>query len=386
MRVFLRNIARHQKRWFARWHLYLGLGAGVIVAIVGLTGSILVFRDEIDQALNPALLRVEPRGLKLSFDRIVPLIKAQRPALKFQYLYDEQGLPDTPYQLYETKTRSQVYVDPYSGRILGERNYESSFIGFTLRLHRTLLIPAAGRYLVGLSALTLLILTISGLRLWIPKKWKQLRAGLTVNFRAGFKRQNYDWHNVLGLYSAPVVSLLSLTGFCITFSAAVIPVLFLLSFQSPKSLSNLLNPKSAWQKGAKPVPLSEVLATGLQAVPGSTVRGLFIPDTVTGAYRIDLSSPGKPKSGERDLVIVDQFTGKILFNTRTELPNIGRAYLSWLTPVHYGTFGGRPTQVLALIGSFMPFVLCVTGFIIWYPRWKKSDRRRRPLPQPDLQP
>lgn len=385
MRAFLQNIARHQKRWFARWHLYLGLGAGVIVALVGLTGSILVFRDEIDQALNPSLLRVTPRGKKLPFDQVIPMIREQQPALRFQYVYDEQGHPDTPYQLYETQSRAQVFVDPYSGKILGEREYESSFIGFTLKLHRTLLIPVAGRYLVGLSALILLILTISGLRLWIPKKWKQLKAGLTVNFRASVKRQNYDWHNVLGFYSAPVVSLLSLTGFCITFSAAVIPVLFLLSFQSPKSLSNLLNPKSAWHRGATPVPLRQVISIGLNAVPGSTVRGMFIPDTTTGAYRLDLASPGKPRSGERDLVIIDQFTGKILFNTRTELPNIGRAYLSWLTPVHYGTFGGRPTQVLALIGSFMPFLLCVTGFLIWLPRWKKSGKKRRSLPQPNWQ-
>ena len=57
--------AIHQKRWFGKWHLYLGIIAGAVLSVVGLTGSILVFGDEIDQALNQELfqaLGVDPCG------------------------------------------------------------------------------------------------------------------------------------------------------------------------------------------------------------------------------------------------------------------------------------------------------------------------------------
>ncbi|WP_029279647.1 PepSY domain-containing protein [Pedobacter borealis] len=44
--------AKHQKRWFGKWHLYVGIIAGAIVAFVGVIGSILVFQDEIDRGLK----------------------------------------------------------------------------------------------------------------------------------------------------------------------------------------------------------------------------------------------------------------------------------------------------------------------------------------------
>ncbi|MFT4032281.1 MAG: PepSY-associated TM helix domain-containing protein [Siphonobacter sp.] len=373
MKAFLQNLAKHQKRWFAKWHLYLGIGAGLIVSIIGLTGSILVFQDEIDEALNPDLFVVLRQQRKLPFDEIIPILQHKYPKLKVNYLYNE--FDTRTYVLYDPDTKDQTFINPYTAEITGKRLHTSSFIGFVTELHRTLLIPVIGQYIVGLSALILLILTISGLRLWIPKKWKHFKANLTVNFKANFKRQNYDWHNVLGFYSAPVVSLLSLTGFCITFSALVIPMLFILSFQPPKNIAQLLGPKSAYHTGAQPLPLKRIMDVAHQTFPNASVRGFRLPADSLGTFSLDLVSEGTSKTGQRDLLLIDQYTGKVMLNSETQLPNIGKAYLSWLTPIHFGTFGGRATQILALLGSLMPSILFVTGFIIWFPRWKKGKSR-----------
>ena len=107
----------------------------------------------------------------------------------------------------------------------GKRLYQSSFIRIVMNIHTSLLMHETGEYITGTASLILLILTISGLRLWIPRKWKQLKSVLTVNFKGSFKRQNYDWHNVIGFYSSPVVVYLALTGLCITFSVVVVPML-----------------------------------------------------------------------------------------------------------------------------------------------------------------
>ena len=74
------NWAKHQKRWFGKWHLYLGIIAGAIVAFVGVTGSILVFQDEIDRALNPNLFEVIAQKQKMPIEDIVPLIKKNYPS------------------------------------------------------------------------------------------------------------------------------------------------------------------------------------------------------------------------------------------------------------------------------------------------------------------
>ena len=164
--------AKHQKRWFGKWHTYLGIIAGAILAFVGVTGSILVFQDEIDRALNRELFEVVAHQRKLSFDELVPLIKKNNPKLKFDYVLAGKG--DSPLEAYSTlnfKTEEQVFINPYNGKVSGKRIISSSFIRVVMELHRTLLIPTIGKYIVGMASLCMLILTISGLRLWVPKKW-----------------------------------------------------------------------------------------------------------------------------------------------------------------------------------------------------------------------
>lgn len=367
--------AKHQQRWFGKWHVYLGIIAGAIVAFVGVTGSILVFQDEIDRALNPELFTVTEQQHKMSFAEIVPLIRQKHPQLKFSYMMMEEDKPNLAYRLFNFKTEDEYFINPYTAELSGKRLHESSFIHIVTELHRTLLVPTAGRYIVGLTTLCLLILTISGLRLWIPAKWNQLRSVLTVKLNAGFKRQNYDWHNVLGFYSAPVVTLLALTGFCITFSPLVIALLFVLNGQSPQGVGSLLGAKSTYAEGVRTLPLEDIVAATQKAMPGVRIAGVAFPADSTGSYRLDVIGEGLPKSGKREMLILDQYSGKVLLNSRSDFPNSGNAYLSWLTPIHYGSFGGMPTKILALLGGLMPLVLFVTGFIIWWPRFRKQKQK-----------
>ncbi|WP_293312007.1 PepSY-associated TM helix domain-containing protein [Pedobacter sp. UBA5917] len=383
------NWAKHQKRWFGKWHLYLGIIAGAIVAFVGVTGSILVFQDDIDRALNPNLFDVIAQQQKMPVEEIVPLIKKNYPKLKIEYLLlGDVKNPNEAYSIINAKTDEQVFINPYTGKIGGKRIYTSSFIRVVTELHRTLLIPVAGRYICGLASLCLLILTISGLRLWIPKKWKQLKSVLTVRFSGSFKRQNYDWHNSLGFYSSPIVAILSLTGFSITFSTLVIPLLFILSGKSPQGVAALLGAKSAWHAQAVPLPLKDIAAAAKEKMPNAYIGGIAFPADKMGTYRLDMISGNLPKVGKREMLVVDQYTAKTLLNSRQDFPNVGNAYLSWLTPIHYGSFGGRPTQVIAIIAGLIPLALFITGFIIWWPRYKKQKKgkkRKTKEPTPDEQ-
>lgn len=370
--------AKHQKRWFGKWHLYIGIIAGAIVAFIGLTGSILVFQDEIDRALNPDLFEVIAQKQKLPVEEIVPLIKKNYPRLKIDYLMlNNFKNPNEAYSIINLKSNEETFINPYTGKTGGKRIHTSSFIHVVTELHRTLLIPVAGRYICGLASLCLLILTISGLRLWIPKKWKQLKSALSVRFSGSFKRQNYDWHNSLGFYSSPIVAILSLTGFSITFSTLVIPLLFLLSGKSPQGVAQLLGAKSAWHAEATSLPLTAIVHAAKEKMPNAYIGGIAFPADKMGAYRLDMLSGNLPRVGKREMLIVDQYTGKTLLNSRKDFPNVGNAYLSWLTPIHYGSFGGRPTQIIALIAGLMPLALFITGFIIWWPRYRKQKRGKK---------
>ena len=75
--------AKHQKRWFGKWHVYLGIIAGLIIAIVGLSGRILVFQDEIDAALNKNLFEVEIKQQKIPLEKTILLVKEKYPQLRY---------------------------------------------------------------------------------------------------------------------------------------------------------------------------------------------------------------------------------------------------------------------------------------------------------------
>lgn len=288
----------------------------------------------------------------------------------------DENNPFSTYRFYGSDDDHEYFINPYTAELSGKRIASSAFIRVVTTIHRTLLIPQAGRYIVGLAALCLLILTISGIRLWLPKKLKNLRKSLSVDFRTSFKRQNYDWHNVLGVFSAPVVISLALTGLVITFNTLFIALLFLFNGRSPQSTASIFGSKSTfipYQKPLSPKQLSEKI---YKLFPDSKIKGISIPKEKNGSYRFDVYKKGTPKTGERMLFIVDQYSGKILVNSETDFPNTGKSYLSWVTPIHYGTFGGWPTRILALLGSLIPPALFITGIIIWWPRYKKQRKNK----------
>lgn len=369
--------ALHQKRWFGKWHLYVGIIAGAILCIVGITGSILVFQDEIDAALNPSLFKSLQGEKRYTIGEIVPIIQQKYPGKPFDYIMEtDRDNPNATYKLYHYKTQQEFFVNPYNATLCGKRLMGSSFIRVVTNIHCFLLVPPFGRYVVGLAALCMLILTISGLRLWVPRqynKWKQWKAALTVNFKAGFKRQNYDWHSVLGFYSAPVVVMIALTGFAITFSSIFIASLFILTGRSPQSVTAIYAQKSDYKQGLPPLSAKAVSNIGTHTFPNGHIYGIALPDDKEESYRLDITAPGKAKSGKRIMLMIDRYTGKVLLNSDADFPNIGQTQLSWLAPIHYGTFGGMPTRILALLGGLTPLVLYITGFIIWWPRLKKQQ-------------
>ncbi|WP_447639950.1 MULTISPECIES: PepSY-associated TM helix domain-containing protein [Chitinophagaceae] len=375
-RIF-KNWDRHQRHWYGKWHLYLGIIAGAIVAFVGVTGSILTFRDEIDAALNPRMLTALSEQPRLSIQDAYMVFHKAHPQMVVNYLYQPNDNPNYAYAFYDYIGQKIVYVNPFNGQISGARLYESGFINVVMDLHTSLLIPKVGTYIVGIASLILMILTISGLRLWLPAKWHQLKSVLTVKKGASAKRQNYDWHNILGFYSSPVVAVLALTGFCISFYLPIVAIVFALSGKNPKVAADIYSMKSTYSQTAQPLPLHKIIEVGQLHFPGNKTMGIALPADSTGSYRLDVVCKGSAATGEREMLVIDQYSGKVLATSRA-FPNVAQGLLSWMQPLHYGTFGGMPTRILALLGGLIPAALFVTGFIIWWPRWKKQKSLDRP--------
>ena len=375
MRKTIEKAAKHQRKWYGKWHTWAGISAGFILIIVSLTGSLLVFENEIDTWLNPELFGFEQKGDRLSFQTTVEKLKKDHPEYDIQgiFLWEKRN---NAYMVYLKDSEQQIIVNPYTAKVTGTRVYRSTFMGFTRHLHRTLFIPQVGKYLVGTSSLICVILMITGLRLWIPKQMKHIKSRLSVKWSAGAKRINLDLHNTLGIYFSPVITLISMTGVAITFAQFIFLFLFLLSFQSPKSISSIFNQKSEYSVGAKQLTINELQAIAEKQIEGGKLMGFNFPPDSLGTFNMNLLSPGASKEDNRSIFWIDQYSGNVVYSSENENLKLGKAYLNWVTSIHYGTFGGLPTRILALIGSLATAALFITGFIIWIPRWRKANRKK----------
>ena len=379
----LKKTAKHQKNWYGKWHTWAGITAGFVLIIVSLTGSLLVFENELDLYFNQEIFNFSKDQNKemLSFQTVSEKLKGERPEADVHGLFQFEHHNQAYFAYLHDEAHTQLIINPYTGEVTTSRVYYDTLMGIIRKLHRTLLIPDVGRYLVGLSSLICLILMITGLRLWIPKQWKNLKARLGIKWGASAKRVNFDLHNSLGFYFSPVISIISITGVFITFSQFVFLILFLLSFQSPVSISKIYDQKSTYIEGAIPLSINSLQSIAEAQLPNSKLRGFNLPHDSVGTYSVNVWSPNASKVGNRSIYWLDQYSGEIVYSSEAKNLALGKMYVNWVTPLHYGTFGGLPTRILALLASLVCAVLFITGFIIWLPRWKKSKNKSSQKPQ-----
>ncbi|GAA4822557.1 PepSY-associated TM helix domain-containing protein [Algivirga pacifica] len=372
------RIAGHQKKWYGQWHTWAGLISGLILSVVSITGTILVYERELDAWLNPDLFTFEQTAqTRLTLPQALEVVKADHPQMHIEVIYEDQFRNNCIMVAFEEgELHKQAIVNPFTGKITGSRVYADSAMGIIRSLHRTLLVPEIGKYIVGIASLVMVILMITGLRLWIPKKWNMLKTRLTIKSGASVKRQVYDLHNTLGFYFSPVITILALTGAAITFNRFLIIGLFLVSFEPPKSIESILGQQSTYDAN-NPIPMKveEVMAIANREIEGGAVKGITLPHDSLGTYEMNIIAPGYAETGDRSLVYYDQYTGERLMSTHHDLPHLGKVYLNWVTPLHYGTFGGQVTRILALITTLVIPVLFISGVYVWYGRWKKSKKK-----------
>ncbi|ARV60177.1 peptidase [Nostocales cyanobacterium HT-58-2] len=352
-------------------HRYIGIGVGLIIVISGLTGSLLVFQKEIDDFLiTQKFGQIIPQEERVSIESVLNTVKAAysyRPDLKLHSI-NMYPKPDVPYKVRLQSTNAQlteVFVNPYTGIILGTRQWEYSFIGFLLVLHYTLLGGRMGEIVVGIAALLLLILNITGFILW--PGWRKLIVGFKIKFKAHPQRVNFDIHKVVGIICAVFLSLVAFTGFCWNFSDFTYPAIYAASF-TPQPVV----PSSKFVPGKSPIGLSKILQTADTTLPGAVTTSIFPPRKPDGVFRIRKKFPEELEDYGQSFVYLDQYSGKVLQVQNGRSLPLGDKVLNSFVPLHYGTFGGLATRIFYVFIGLAPVILLLTGLVMWwYRRWAK---------------
>ncbi len=371
-----RELAIHQKKWYSKWHTWAGISAGFVLMIVSFTGAFLVFEEELDVWLHPQIFTFSQTTPLLSYQALTETIHKDHPTWEIRSIYRLKNKNNAVKMFFNGKRGESLIINPHTGKLAARRVYKRTIMGFIRTVHRSLMLPFIGRYLVGFSSLICLLLVITGLRQWLPKNKKQLWTRLKIRFGSGKKRANYDFHNSVGLYISPFLCLIAITGVMITFSKIVLITLSILNFQSPSSFSQIFKQKSTFIAGKAPLSLGQIVDSVHTRMPKAVITSLRFPRDSTATYQLNTVEPSISQTGDKSMVFVDQYSGQTLFSTDQKEGQFVKVYFNWVTPLHFGTFGGLTTRIIALLTSIFLLLLFLSGFYIGYKRWKKRMNRR----------
>lgn len=353
------------RQWAFRLHWYTGLSIGLLLAVVGLSGSIVVFKPEMEKALIPHLSRVEPGKQTGSLQGMYNAVQRHRPQDKIINVAMYGGSEAAwGFRLSSAQGRVQVYVNPYTGKVLGEDTYDDKFLQWVYDLHADLLGGTTGRLVNGLAGLLLTGLALSGIVIWWPGR-KRLSHGFSFHQQTSWKGKNYDLHKLAGFFSAGLLVLVAITGAYFPFKDQY-QALTAWTTSRPAVLESpkLANPPT----NLSPAHLNLVWHNAHRALPEGQPMLLRFPQAPNENFSFRCALPGDWSRTGDNFVFLHQYTSQVIRVDRWQALPVGVKLMRAMFPLHFGTFGGTFTRVVWLILGVVPAVLFVSGFLMWWNR------------------
>lgn len=390
--------------WASKLHLWLGLASGLVVFIVSITGCIFVFQKEISEVVYREKLYVPEAQWSHTLPASTLLEIARKeigkgvtirnftiptdPRKTWEFMAFEGGDKDAITFAGSVKYYQSVHLNPYTGEVTGKTNYLKEFFIIIKYLHWSLLLNTPyGQPIVGWSTFIFVVLLITGLILWWPKKWnkKQQQQAFTVKWKARFKRLNYDLHNVLGFYLLIPSLILALTGMVWSFqwfkktvyvaAARTAAAPGVLKTVSADSILLKQQPAAVLSQTA----LDKALAEARLLLPNAKRFNVLTAAADPSAV-LKINGYGHEETyHNRDELQFDQFSGKLLGKRMDIEKNAGEQLVEANYDIHIGAIAGLPGKILAFIASLICASLPLTGFLIWWNKRRKHVIIYKPI-------
>ena len=347
-------------------HLIAGLSAGVLIFIMCVSGALLSFESNIIDFAESNMRYVEPpvQGAKrLPIREIVEKVKSAKPDKKPSNINIKNDRNAAV--IISFGRDGQVFVNPYNGEITGEGAKSwRSFFRFVEDAHRWLALEGTGRTvgreLNDAANVLFLLLAISGVYIWFPRKigWNNFKSVLW--FRRGLrgKARNFNWHNVIGFWCSLVLIILTLTAIVMSYNWANNLVYTITGNEPPQRQQRPPNTGGKEKEKPKNLPENiENLWTAAENFTSWESISLRLPVEKQAEFTIE---EGKYQNRfARSSLTLNAETNEVAKWESYGEQNAGRQLRSWVRFTHTGETGG-------IIGQFIGFIACIGGtFLVW---------------------
>lgn len=386
------SVFRKVNNWL---HLWLGLISGIIVFIVCITGCIWVFNEEITALLEPEANIEYQNKPVLSPAQLSSIGTRLFPGQVASYAYYRQDRAieltlQNPAERGRRAGGTLLKINPYTGEVISttaRKKGDVDFFRFIINGHRFLWLPyEAGRLIVNYGTLVFVVILITGLIWWYPKKWtKSTREkSFKIKWGASFKRLNLDLHNVLGFYSLLFLLAIALTG--VVWGIEWFSKGLYWATSGGDKLAEFERFESDSLQANRHYTPTQAMDIAWKKVmtrhPGSTGFFYSFPDSSRKKASIDITVyPDKTQLYSRQGYSFDQhtlkeFNRKDVYSISYENASFGGKLRKMNYDIHVGSILGFPGKVLAFLASLIGASLPVTGFLVWYGRKFKKKAKR----------
>ena len=400
-------------------HLAAGLTAGLVILIMSFTGTAIAFQDEIVTYAERDSMQVTP-----------PAPNAPRLPLKELIENARDTKPDSrPTGVTVSSDPTQIvqvafgrdgtcYVNPYTGDVHGPgapkwRAFFLTMENWHRFLGRSGEQRAVGKAVNDVCNAAFLFLAISGLFLWWPRKWrtKGLKRSLWFLGDATGRARDWNWHNVIGFWSAPILIVLTFTGVVMSYrwandlvykaTGSPVPVQQGPGSPAPamaqSSISTAIPSQPAGipaKPSIRPLSYDALLAAAQKLSPEWETLTLRLGGNRGNGGGQQPTGEAKARSGPPPVVFVvrepstsprfssttltlDPLTGELLKRETFADGNLGRRVRSWIRFLHTGEAFGWVSKLIAALASLGACFLVYTGFAL---SWRRFFMKKEAKP------
>lgn len=373
---FVSEFVHHPRRlWIRRAlfqvHLWAGVLFSVYMVLIAVSGSVLVYKDELTRWQLPQGLHDYERGHVAAPETVMARFVAAEPGGSVSNLQvPTEVLPAFLLQGKDGSGRAGRWIgDPVTGEL---RAAPRTWIDWMFELHYYLLLPPAwGMQVNAVGAAVLLLLAGTGMFLW----WSGVRSwarGLRINLRANWRRVNYDLHSAVGFWTLAIVTWWGISGVYFGFYRQVTAVVGWISpvrgMRAPEAVH--LPPVPAEVRAS----LAQVIAAARAVSPQGRMWSVSDPSLKTAESYVLLDRGAAGDFSHRDLVRVRTADARVLSVWHYgERHTLGDWILWSMHPLHFGTVWGPVVKAVWFVLGLLLAVLSVTGLLMYWNRYLRRQ-------------
>jgi uncharacterized iron-regulated membrane protein len=366
------------RRVLRQIHLWIALVLCLPLVVLGVTGSILVFRSELGNLLAPPPRLSAATGRPHSVAEIIAAVQARIDKEFTPFHYEAPNAPEQPATLRFVALGGaakgsrviDVLVDPVSLDFV-TWHYDAfpGFLGVIVRLHGNLLMGRAGRVYVGWLGVAQLALGISGLVLWWPGRHRW-RAAFLVKRGARGLRLYRDLHGAIGIWTFFVFITVSFSGLYLVFPQTVSAVVTkLVPSRNADSPAPIVT-----GEGTQRIDPDRAIAIALSTTSGARLLSIGLPLRPQQPYRVSLAHPGDGRGAPEMVALINPWSAELIELVDPARFAPAQIVLAWQRMVHFGQGLGWVWRILVCLSGLLPAIFAYTGIVMWL---IKRDAPRR---------